>query len=74
MLTYQRGGEGGFGGANGVAGGQGEWGLGNIIGYLAEGRLNLGFGGNFWVGEDFRAVGGGVWRMVGFSKCSPTCQ
>ena len=25
-------------------------------------------------GEDFRAVGGGVWHMVGFSKCSPTCQ
>ena len=57
--TYRRGGEGGFGGANGVEGDRGEGGLGNIIGELIEGRLNLGFGGNFWVGGGFSHDGRG---------------
>ena len=32
-------------------------------------------GGIFvWGGRIFVRWAGGVWRMVGFSKCSPTCQ
>ena len=38
--------------------GTGGGGLGTIIGYLAEGRLNQIWGEFLGVGEDFRAVGG----------------
>ena len=43
--------------------------------YWLVGRRVVEFGiwGEFlW--EIFARLAGGVWRMVGFSKCSPTCQ
>ena len=52
-------------------GGRGVWG---IFGRRAV-ESNLGgifvWGGG---GRIFAQWAGGVWRMVGFSKCSPTCQ
>ena len=45
--------------------------------YWLVGRRAVEFGicGEFFEGgRIFARWAGGVWRMVGFSKCSPTCQ
>ena len=53
--------------------GAGGRGFGEYYWLVGRRAVEFGIWGNFfWVGVALWA--GGVWRMVGFSKCSPTCQ
>lgn len=55
--------------------GTGGRGFGEYYWLVGRRAVESDLGGIFGCGgEDFRAVGGGVWSMVGLSKCSPTCQ
>ena len=57
---YRRGGEGGFGGANGVEGDRREGGLGEYYWLVGRRAVESDLGGIFGCGgEDFRALGGG---------------
>ena len=68
------GGEGGFGGVNGVEEGRGR-GFGEYYWLVGRRAVESDLGGIFgWGGRIFARWAGGVWRMVSFSKCSPTCQ
>ena len=50
-------------------------GFGEYYWLVGRRAVEIGFGGIFgWGGRIFARWAGGVWRMVGFSKCSPTCQ
>ena len=56
--------------------GDGGGGFGEYYLLVGQSAVESDLGGIFGCvgGRIFARWAGGVWRMVGFSKCSPTCQ
>ena len=54
---------------------EGDGGFGEYYWLVGRRAVESDLGGIFGCGgRIFARWAGGVWRMVGFSKCSPTCQ